>query len=206
MILSFCLLFILTGTLYYQFRELGVRSNGLCEYNDKGQEITFRGIVSEEPDIRSDKIKLKVKVEQLVLNNEEVTISGKVLVTINRYLEYDYGDKLEIKGKLKTPQTFEGFNYKGYLEKEGVSSVMYWPRIKKINGKEGNIILENIIFFKNKLRQVIYKNLSPPQETILASIILGDKRRMSDDLKDKLSIAGVRHITAISGMHITMTV
>ena len=46
--------------------------------------------------------------------------------------------------------------------------------------------------------------MSPPQETILASIVLGDKRRMSDDLKDKLSIAGVRHITAISGMHITI--
>ena len=124
MILSFCMLFILTGTLYYQFRELGVRNNELCKYNDNDQEVTFRGIVSEEPDIRSDKIKLKVEVEQLVLNNKEVTISGKVLVTINRYLEYDYGDKLEIKGKLKTPQTFEGFNYKGYLEKEGVSSVM----------------------------------------------------------------------------------
>jgi len=31
---------------------------------------------------------------------------------------------------------------------------------------------------------------------------LGDKRRLSEELKEKLNIAGVRHITAISGMHI----
>ncbi len=35
-------------------------------------------------------------------------------------------------------------------------------------------------------------------------MILGDQRRMSEALKDKLNITGLRHITAISGMHITI--
>ncbi|MDP3991216.1 MAG: ComEC/Rec2 family competence protein, partial [Candidatus Nealsonbacteria bacterium] len=43
-----------------------------------------------------------------------------------------------------------------------------------------------------------------PQSSILGAVILGDKSRLSEELKRKLNMAGVRHITAISGMHITI--
>ncbi|MDP2910242.1 MAG: ComEC/Rec2 family competence protein, partial [bacterium] len=56
--------------------------------------------------------------------------------------------------------------------------------------------------FKDKLRQVIYRFLSPPQSEILGGMILGDSNRMSQELKEKLNITGVRHITAVSGMNI----
>jgi len=32
----------------------------------------------------------------------------------------------------------------------------------------------------------------------------GDKRKITDDLKEKLNVAGVRHITAISGLHVAI--
>lgn len=204
MILSLCFLFVLTGTLYYQFREFNIRNNELCKYNDTNQQITLYGIVSKEPDIRNDKIKLEIRVKQLIINDKNIEISGKVLVTANRYSKYNYRDNLEITGDLKAPQVFEDFNYEGYLNKEGIVSVIYWPKIRKISEGEGNVVFKNIILFKDQLRQVIYRNLSPPRRTILASMILGDKKRMSEDLKKKLSVAGVRHITAISGMHITI--
>jgi competence protein ComEC len=35
-------------------------------------------------------------------------------------------------------------------------------------------------------------------------MLLGDKSRIPEDLKEKLNIAGVRHITAISGMHVAI--
>ena len=58
--------------------------------------------------------------------------------------------------------------------------------------------------FKEKLREVVYQNLSPPQSSILAAIVLGDKQKISSEWKEKLNVAGVRHITAISGMHIVI--
>jgi len=66
------------------------------------------------------------------------------------------------------------------------------------------VIQEKLFSFKQKLREVIYQNLSPPQSSILAAIILGDKQKISSEWKEKLNIAGVRHITAISGMHIVI--
>ncbi len=57
---------------------------------------------------------------------------------------------------------------------------------------------------KNTLQNTIDKNLSPPQSGILSAILLGNKQELSKKFKEKLNIAGIRHITAISGMHIVI--
>jgi len=77
----------------------------------------------------------------------------------------------------------------------------YYFEEKKV---ETSLIGEKLSSFKEKLRKVVYQNLSPPQSSILAAIVLGDKQRISSEWKEKLNIAGVRHITAISGMHIVI--
>jgi len=69
---------------------------------------------------------------------------------------------------------------------------------------ETSLIEQKLSAFKQKLREVVYQNLSPPQSSILAAIVLGDKQKISSEWKEKLNIAGVRHITAISGMHIVI--
>jgi len=54
---------------------------------------------------------------------------------------------------------------------------------------------------KVQLRNVIYDDFSPPYSGILSALTIGD-RSLSKEWNQKLNIAGVRHITAISGMHI----
>jgi competence protein ComEC len=55
---------------------------------------------------------------------------------------------------------------------------------------------------KETLRARIYQNFSPPHSLLISALLLGDKKRISSAWKEKLNIAGVRHIVAISGMHI----
>lgn len=59
-------------------------------------------------------------------------------------------------------------------------------------------------FLKTRFDKVIQQNLSPPQSAILSAILLGNKQDISKEWKEKLNIAGLRHITAISGMHIVI--
>ena len=82
------------------------------------EQITIIGYIVEEPDKRSSNTKLTIQTEQ-----------GRVLVTTRKYPEYKYGDELIITGKLETPTVFEDFNYQGYLAKDGIYSVMYYPKI-----------------------------------------------------------------------------
>jgi len=217
-IIGFCLLFLVLGIWRYQIAKLGIKNNELRKFNDLGEELTLIGTIAKEPDIREKSIKLTIKVKEISHENTSRQIEARVLVTTWRYPEYQYGDKSKITGKLEAPRIFKeikedksssfpfaiawDFNYKDYLSKEGIYSVVNFPKIELIEKGQGNFIYAKILNLKNKLRESIYQNLSPPQSSILGAMILGDKRKISEDLKQKLNIAGVRHITAISGMHI----
>lgn len=194
-IIGFCILFLVAGIWCHQQAELKIMNNELRRYNDLDQKITLIGQVIKEPDIRENNIKLTIKPDN---------IEGKVLVTTNRYPQYRYGDKLKITGNLKTPLEFEDFNYQDYLAKDGIYSVIYWPEIELIEKNRGNFVYAKILSFKNKLRENIYRNLSPPQSSILGAVILGDKSRIPQEWKEKLNYAGVRHLTAVSGMHVAI--
>jgi competence protein ComEC len=198
-VVGFCILFLVLGIWRHQGAELRSMKSELRSFNDTGETITLIGIAATEPDIREKSQKLTVQPEN---------INGKILITTNRYPEYQYGDKLRITGFLKTPRVFEDFNYKDYLKKDGIYSVMDWPKIELL--ERGNytgltgVIYAKILDFKNKLRESLYQNLSPPQSSILGAVILGDKRKISEEWKNKLNYAGVRHITAVSGLHVTI--
>ncbi len=203
---GFCLLFLLAGVWRHQQAELKIANSGLAEYNERGV-VSFTGQVVEEPDVRTDNVKLTVRPLELPGQGPR-EIDGKILVTVGRYPEYQYGDRVRVGGELKSPGEFEDFNYKDYLAKEGIYSVMYHPQVeplaKKNNGGQTSVIYGKILGVKNKLKGSIYQNFSPPQSSILGAIILGDKRKISEEWKQKLNVAGVRHITAISGMHVAV--
>jgi competence protein ComEC len=203
-ILGFCFVFAVLGIWHYQSAMEKISNNDFKKYNDKEGFIALFGKVNKEADIREKSINLEIKSDYILINNKKIKVSGKVLVTASRYPAYNYGDELEITGELKTPMVFEGFNYKDFLAKDGIFSVMYFPEVKKIGDKKGNFLLTEILFFKDRIRQSIYENLSPPQSSLLGALILGDQRRMPDWFREKLNITGISHVTSVSGMHVAI--
>lgn len=190
---GFCILFLVLGILRYQSVESRINNNELRKLNDLDQNITLVGIIIDEPDIREKSIKLTVS-----------TSNTKVLVTTWRYPEYRYGDKLKIVGLLETPPVFEGFNYQNYLKKDGIYSVMSFPKIELIGQGFGNSVMRILLSFKNKFKETARTFISPPQVGILEALIFGDEENISAAWKDKLNFTGVRHIAAVSGMNITI--
>ncbi len=62
----------------------------------------------------------------------------------------------------------------------------------------------NIFSLKDKLRQIINRGLSEPKASLAGAIVLGDKRSVSNNLRQKFSQSGLSHIMAISGLHISI--
>jgi len=194
-IVGFCFFFLVLGVTRLQISEFNIFNNELKKFNDRG-EIILIGKIIKEPDVRDNSQKLKVEIENP---------KGVVLITTSRYLGYQYLDKLKIIGKLETPFETEDFSYKNYLLKDGIYSVMAFPKIELLGRDSGSLtdsVYTGILWFKQKLRESIRKNYSPPQSLILEGTILGDNGVMSQDLKDKLNITGLRHIIAVSGTHV----
>ena len=202
---GFCILLFVFGIFYFQFNYSKIENNDLKNFNGYDVKVVLRGVVSDEPDIRDDNTKLTIKAEEVrFIDGNFQAVKGKVLVTINHYPKYSYGDELEIIGKILTPENFEDFDYENYLAKDKIYSVIYYPKVELISKNKGNVFLSGILSFKEKLRNSLFQSLPSPQNFILGSIILGDKKMLPDEVKNKLNIAGLRHITAVSGMHVAV--
>ena len=201
-IVGFCILFLILGIWRHETTELRIMKSELRQLNDSEEKITLIGVISDEPDFKEKSQRLTIKAESL---NGTKTTEGKALITVYRYPEYKYGDKLKVIGKLKTPsEDINGFNYKDYLQKDGIYSVMDFPKMELIGQGFGNPVMKTLFSFKNKFKETARQFISPPQEGVLEALVFGDEENISKEWKDKLNFTGTRHITAVSGMNITI--
>lgn len=129
------------------------------------------------------------------------------MVVTKRFPEYEYLDNVKLQGKIEEPFENEEFSYKNYLLADHIYSVMSFPAIESTGKSSGNFftkVNETILAIKQKARESIETYYLPPQSSVLRAMILGDKGAISKEFKEKLSIAGLSHIVAISGMHIVI--
>jgi len=202
-VIGFCLIFLVLGISRHQLALSKIDNSAIKKFI--GNEVTLIGLVSEEPEIREKSTKLTVKTEEIQYIENGSRCSGeKVLVTTWRYPEYQYGDKLKIRGLLEEPEVFEGFNYRDYLAKDGILAVIYFPEIELIKQNQGNFLKKILISSKNKLEDNLGKAMPRPQSAILEALFFGKEENISQEWKEKLNLTGTRHITAVSGMNITI--
>jgi competence protein ComEC len=194
---GFCLLCVAVGAARYGVIQSVIDHDPVRLLNDKPQKIALTGIIVDEPDIRDNFQKLKVKV------NHTKSI---VLVSTSRHPDYHYLDEVTVAGKLKTPAVSDDFNYKNYLLKDGIYSVMDFPTIEIISQKHRYDLFswtyEKVLWLKGHLRASIHQNFQKTQGLVLEGILLGENKNMPPDMRDKLNAAGLRYLTAISGVHI----
>ncbi len=166
-IAGFCFIFFAFGFFIHQNRESEIKNNELKKYNNLTEDIVFTGVVVKEPDIREKSIKLTIGDIQIPpyakasggkQNYEDIPrrVNGKILATVSRYPEYKYGDKLKITGELETPGIFDGFNYKDYLEKDGIYSVIYLPKIEFLGNQTDRVPVSAISGKKSASNRYIF--------------------------------------------------
>ncbi len=173
------------------FVGFGVFWFGFFNQKTEAEFSFFKGTITEEPEKRE-------KSSHFILSGEE----GKLLLVTERYAGYEYGDILEIEGKIVSPEPFDGFDYPGYLAKEGINLTTFYPEIKVVGHSDR--YGRRIIDFKEKAGSFLDRSLPQPHSSIAAAMFLGNKRGLSDEWQERLSVAGVRHITAVSGLHVTV--
>ena len=203
------MIFFIFGFLRADFFKMKILNNELQNFNE--QEVVLEGIIVKEPEITEKNQKLIIRV----VNGQSFDtflFSGRerVLIYVPLYPEYEYNDKLRIAGTLEEPPTLDDFDYKQYLSRKKIYSIIFLPKIEILpaESKIGLIswAYEKILKGKSKLGAGIEQNFPSSQSSLLKAMILGDKAGLTDEFKDTLNKAGIRHLTAISGMHITILI
>lgn len=115
-----------------------------------------------------------------------------VYVVTKKYPFFNYGQNVEISGKLQ-------------INKEnGIAFYsMSYPEIKQIE-KESNFIFSLSLAIRNKAIKLFNSVLSPVHSALLSGIVFGIKLQMSDNFYNQLQSVGVLHVIAASGMNVSM--
>ena len=114
-------------------------------------------------------------------------------------IKLKYGDKIYLKGRLKKPinNTIPGtFNYKNYLNNNGIYYILEVSEIKKV------IRTKYLIY---KLKNIIEKRVNKiDKRGYLNTFILGNKKYIDQDIYNNYYKNGVTHLFSVSGMHISL--
>jgi competence protein ComEC len=200
-----CLLAILGGAIRYPSLFPPVDEHSLYSYNDN-ETVEIQGMVAEEPDIRDRYCLLTFSASEIVVSGEEKEVSGTALVQVPRYPTYHYGDVLKITGELETPSQSEDFDYRTYLARQGIYSLIYYPKVEILHRGQGVKPLQWIYSLRERLSTSLARALPEPQCSLAQAILLGLRGNIPDSLNEAFSRTGTAHLLAISGLHMSIII
>ncbi len=191
------------GAWLYQSSLPSADPQGIALHND-GPAVRFRTVVSGEPDERGSSLRLRLSVRELLVDGRWQSTSGGVLMRGGLFPRYDYGDLLELEGKLETPPVLDDFNYRDYLARQGIGSIVNYPSTSLLDTGQGNPIRTWIYDLRGELSSALEDALPEPEAALAQGILLGRRASLPDDLKEDLNDTNTSHLVAVSGYNVTL--
>ncbi len=199
------ILFFFVGLLNFQIRNLPPPESDISNF-PKGKYVIVTGQIDDEPRLIEDNIFFTLKVCRVDSRKASGLVSA-----VTRDTKLEYGDKVELKGRLEEIESLSNpgiLSYAEYLENKGIRCRVRANRSPpKIISRGGNPFKKLSIFLKNRLMLVPQKTLPEPYSTLLTSIVFGTKASKTPiEIKETYKRAGVAHLLVASGMHLGILV
>ena len=157
------------------------------------------GVVVSEPEQRENTTRFVLRTD----NGE------KVLVNTDLYSPVQYGNRVEVKGKLGKPAIIDDgigrpFDYGKYLSKDDIYFSLNFTEVKVLSGDRGNAIKQALLKIKRSFVGKTKEILAEPYASLLSSLIVSGKEAMPKDILEEFRRAGIIHIVVLSGYNITV--
>jgi ComEC/Rec2-related protein len=123
---------------------------------------------------------------------------GKSLIRFKEYPVLHAGQRCKLKVNVVEPKSFDDFDYKKYLFRKGIYTILEVYEYQCVNG--GNIALE----MRYRLERIVEKSVSEPEASLLIGIMFGSKRVFQEDFNKALNSSGVSHIVSASGYNVAL--
>ncbi|HKI54548.1 MAG TPA: ComEC family competence protein, partial [Anaerolineales bacterium] len=192
------------GAARYQYSVPKFDAFHIAFYNDREYDLLITGTLAEPPDYRDNYTNLRVKVEKVDTGDGDLPASGLILVRASNNETFEYGERIRLRGELKTPPENEDFSYRDYLAAKNIHSYMTIAEITILPGNGGNPIIRALYAFKEKSFNNIYRLFPDPESSLLAGILLGVDTGLTSELQQAFKNTGTAHIIAISGFNISI--
>lgn len=198
-----CLIALLLGLFRFNSSKFVPHESSVAFYNGSGT-FEIKGMVAEDPEPKDTAINLRLWAMEMKRNEEWRRVSGVILVRLPQFPEYRYGDILKVNGRLEAPPQFSGFDYREYLARQGIHSVMRYPKVELLAEGQGFKPLEWVYELRRALSRSLAAILPEPQASLAQGMLLGIRTGIPEELNEAFSRTGTMHIVAISGHNISI--
>lgn len=165
--------------------------------NDSGKEFSGNAVICEA-DIYSDDSAFYIA---------ECELSCKLKGKVGFYSDNTdlvRGDSISLSGTLNTPDSSGFFDSKSYYRSAGVFLLMKNPVITEINIKENNLFRTLKTFRERVISNIRLYVPSEEGELMIGMLFGSDSWNMPRHTENLMYKAGIGHIAAVSGMHMSI--
>lgn len=168
-----------------------------------GQDVEVVGRVVSEPDPGRVSTGYDIEIESLTVGSVVIENAGVVRATLHQYAEHLPGDRLTLTGELLEAPVFGGFDYRSYLQQQGVWATMLYPRTEVLD-EGGWTPSRALTQLRLELDRSLQRVLPEPEASLGAGIAFGRDGNLSMERKEAYNASGLRHLTAVSGSNIVL--
>lgn len=167
------------------------------------EDIQVAGTIQSISHTSAGKERWDVEVDSTFIGALTSTQNYKARILADEVdAEATLGDRVTLSGMIipisekRNPQDF---NYKQYLESQGISVQIKAKKLVKIT--PNNAIAE-WIWWREQALNLVDKNFSKETAPIAKALLVGFKQELDTESKSAFARAGLSHIMAVSGLHV----
>ncbi|MCL4541199.1 MAG: ComEC/Rec2 family competence protein [Chloroflexi bacterium] len=203
LLMLFCLPMALAGSWRFQAAH-GLAIDDVAHFN--GRTLDLLGWVSEEPDVR-DRLQL-VRVTVLKVRRSPSsswsTASGSLQLRVPSTRALEYGDEVEVQGRLEPPPVLKSFDYAGYLARQGIHSVLTYPRFQVLGSYAVDPFHAVAAGVRGAAEKAIARTLPEPEASLERAVLIGAHSADFSTLTPDFIRTGMIHILATSGFKVAI--
>ena len=181
----------------------------IVHYAD-GSKWRIVGQVHNHPRQLARRTRFVLNVRHLHEGTTTRHASGLLRVTVaGGEVDLMRGDHIELAGRIRSIRNFKNpgaFDYRRYMAFQKIWATVYSPAKKvrvlhraAVSGPAGASALDAI---RNRIETLIDQTREGRHRDVLRALILGDRTRITAQLREAFHRSGVGHLLAISGLHI----
>ncbi len=194
------------GAARYQAAHPALDAGQVAAYNDRPETWVVQGVLAAPPDVRDGYTNLLLQVSQLRASSDPAfqPAAGLLLARLEHSVDWQYGDQVELRGALATPEAGETFSYRAYLAYRGVYSLMPLASARLLRPAQGFSLRRGLYRIQAAALALCYRLYPDPEASLVSGVLLGADRGLPPRVSQDFQASGISHILAISGFNITI--
>ncbi|MDO9580767.1 MAG: ComEC/Rec2 family competence protein [Bacteroidales bacterium] len=150
--------------------------------------------ITEEAQIE---INARIITEPILKESYQRIVIPKIVIYTDRYPRYNYGDIINIKGKVEPFADFR--SYSSVI----VSGRMSYPSIELLSPAKFSFRKASLLI-KSKIVSSLQKIIPEPKSSLLISLMFGSKNNLGSVLEKQIRKCGLSHVIVASGLHLSI--